>query len=311
MAITIIYWLFQSGKIDFSLITKSFKFKTAWALSFSLVLGTIFLSTLRWKLLLEIKAKRKIAFISILKVQWIGLLFSSILPGAVTGDVIKLLYAKDLDDKFSKTFLLTSVLMDRVIGLLGLISLLGFSSILFYSELAQKPAVKELIHFNFILFLFIICFILGIFLPTKTQDQILKKTDQIPILGKQITKTLMQFWLLGSNKKLIFATIFISMIAQTFNIFAFWNLASNFFDHPVPIKYAFTFIPVGLISVAIPITPSGLGVGHMVFDKLFSFFNISKGASLFNFFFILSVSSYLLGIFPYLFSSKIHKLDEN
>ena len=52
------------------------------------------------------------------------------LPGVVTGDVVKLLYVKDMHKNFSKTYLLTSVFIDRIIGLCGLLFLTGFISIL-------------------------------------------------------------------------------------------------------------------------------------------------------------------------------------
>ena len=77
--------------------------------------------------------------------------------------------------------------------------------------------------------------------------------------------------------------------------------------------------PIGQISMALPIAPAGLGVGHAVFGKLLSFFNISNGASLFNIFFFFNLFSNILGVFSYIFYStkgakKFHineSLEEN
>ena len=95
------------------------------------------------------------------------------------------------------------------------------------------------------------------------------------------------------------------MLSQMLGITAFWILSAPYFSGNVhvPIKFAFTFIPLGLVTVAIPITPSGLGVGHAAFDHLFGYFGVNNGASLFNFYFISVSLVNLFGIIPYIFSS--------
>jgi hypothetical protein len=106
-------------------------------LTVSLILFSAIGTSYRWKLLLEVKSQGKLPGKKIVGLTWIGLLFSSILPGAVTGDVLKVVYARNLDPTLSKTYLITSALMDRIIGLLGLLFLLGFFSIINYKDLVM------------------------------------------------------------------------------------------------------------------------------------------------------------------------------
>jgi uncharacterized membrane protein YbhN (UPF0104 family) len=97
---------------------------------------------------------------------------------------------------------------------------------------------------------------------------------------------------------------------QFLNVFSFWIICSPFFEVPLSFQYAFTFIPLGLVSIAIPITPAGLGVGHAIFGTLFSYFGVNNGASLFNLYFLMMISLNLLGTIPYLLSGKRHTLKD-
>ena len=62
-----------------------------------------------------------------------------------------------------------------------------------------------------------------------------------------------------------------------------------------------------MIVTAIPLAPGGMGVGHVAFDKLFSFLSISNGADLFNIFWITMMLINLLGINTLFNSRKIKK----
>ncbi len=305
VAFGLIYWLVQSGRIDFSLLGKSLDNPQEWLLCFACLAVTYLVSTFRWQKILQLKSQTKFNYFEIVKINWIGFLFNTILPGSVSGDFIKLVYAKKLDKNFTKTFLVTSVLMDRIIGLFGLLTLLGIASAVSYTDLvALSPQLKAMIHFNFIIFASVFAIIMSVLLPESLQNTILSLTDKIPFLNKYIRKTLEQVWLIGKYKRVFFENIGLSMISQIFFILGFWTIASPFFEVAVPFRYAFTFIPLGLCTIAIPITPQGLGIGHAVFDTLFKYFGINNGASLFNLYFISTVSMNLFGIIPYLTSNR-------
>ncbi len=311
LAVGIIYWLIQSGKLDFTLVTKSFTIGPQWLIAFCLILGQAAVSSFRWKLILEINSEKKFSIFKVMKVTWIGLFFNSFLPGAVTGDFIKLLYIRDIDPKMSKTYLVTSVLIDRVLGLIGLLSILGLSSFFFYSDIIQYgPKMEKLLHFNLLLFAGSLVFISLLFAHKSIQDKVLRLVEGIPVLGNKIHKTLEGVWLIGANKKNLLTCLVLSMGLQATGISAFYLLTSPFYGKPVPVEFIASLVPSGLIAIAIPISPAGLGVGHYIFDILFSFIHIEGGASFFNLFFLINVTVNSLGFFPYIFSGKKHGLEE-
>ena len=300
-ATAIVFWLIHQGKLDFSLIGKAFQNPKWPILTFCLALSQCVLGAWRWKKLVELKTGRSLPFIPIIKLTWIGLFFSSVLPGAVTGDILKIFYAKHLDTKLTKTFLIMSVLMDRIIGLIGLLFLLGGFSLYSYREvIAISPNLATLIHFNFLLFLGVVVFFLSIFLPKTIQIKILPWTLRIPFLGERVHKTLEQVWLMGQSHGTILFCLGISLFSQFFNIFGFWAISAPFYQVPISFPHIFTFMPIGMMAVAVPISPAGLGVGHAIFDGLFKLYGTFNGASLFNLYFLTSISVNLMGIFPYL-----------
>lgn len=321
LASSLIYWLLHSGKMDLSLLTKSFENKSAWLVSLSILVVNVFLISLRWKKLLELKASSKRPFWGILKLTWIGNFFNTILPGAVSGDLIKVVYAKNMDKNLSKSFLLASVLIDRVIGLMSLFCLLGIFSLIKYSELTSlSPAVIKLVHFNFVLTAVMILGLLGFFFSMENQKFFLNLTKKIPFLQKIFHRSIFQLGAIKSFRKVTIQLIFLSMISQSLSILAFWLLTQPFFEfsalangeffHPITFGTAFTFIPLGFVSMSLPITPAGIGVGHAAFSTLFLSYGVKNGASLFNLYFLAALMVNLFGIIPYLMSGKKHALKE-
>ncbi len=305
IAMGIIIYLVRSGKIDFALVPQSFLHPWHWVACFVIIALQALITVVRWKILLEIKHEGKLPLFPMIKLTWIGMFFSSILPGAVTGDLIKVVYARDLSPKINKTYLLTSALLDRLFGLLGLLFGLGFFSLLNYEELTNiSTELTRLIHTNFFVFFLMILGFWGLMLPLKLQTMIRKLAVKIPGLNKSILKTLDQIWLVGQNKKVLAKCFLLSVFTQSLLVLAFYTLTSPFYEQDLPLRYAFTFIPVGMIAVAIPIAPAGLGIGHAIFNWLFGFFHISKGASLFNLYFIATMSFNLVGSIFYITSGK-------
>jgi uncharacterized membrane protein YbhN (UPF0104 family) len=304
-AAALLFWLVSSGKLDFSLIRKSFQVGPQWIIALVLIFIQILLAAYRYKLLLETKSHKPLRFFEIFRLNYIGLFFSSVLPGAVTGDIIKLVYIKKLSPKFNKTFLITITLLDRIMGLTGLLFLAGAFSLMYYGEVtALSPMLAHVIKLNLLLFAGAVAFLAVLVSPAAFQNKILRLTKSVPVIGKKIEKILHQIFALRENRIDVLKSFLLGTIGQFFSILAFWIVASPFMEKSLPFHFAFTFIPVGLITMAIPISPGGLGVGHVLFAKLFSLTGIENGASLFNLFYLCNLVNNAIGVIPYLTISR-------
>ena len=304
-SLAIVTWLLKSGKLDFSLVSRSLSSGYTWLFCFFILASQSIGTSIRWRWLLLINSKEQMPILKTIKITWIGLFFNSFLPGAVTGDLIKLYYARELDPKMSKTYLVTSVLVDRVLGLVGLLCILGVSSLCYYSEMTGLSSqMTNLMHFNLLLFSGAISFLIFLFIPRRLQEKTLFLVDHLPVIGIKVRKTLSSFWIIGENKIILMKCVIFSVLLQAMSLYAFYIVSSPFYTHDIPYAYIITFIPLGFMATAIPISPAGLGIGHAAFDKLFSLAGLEGGASFFNLYFLILISVNFLGLFPYLLSKK-------
>ncbi|MFG1509877.1 lysylphosphatidylglycerol synthase transmembrane domain-containing protein [Halobacteriovorax sp. HFRX-2_2] len=309
-AAAILTWLAKSDKLDLSLIGQVLE-NGPWALiSLALLICSSFIAAFRWSLLLKTKSD-KIHIKKIYPINLIGQFFSTFLPGIVTGDFLKLLYVRDCDKNLKRSFLLSTALIDRIIGLIGLLIVGGLSSIYFYSELTVlSPKVKPLISFNIMLLLGALGFVLVLFMPVRIKIHVIELIKILPIVGDKIANITETFWKIGESRAVILKSIGLSVIVHIFAITAFWSLVHSFLHANIGIKQLFSIIPVGLISIAIPISPAGAGVGHLVFEELFKALGQDKGASFFNLYFLVAISVNLLGVIPYVLWKKKHTFKE-
>src|SRR5690606_12164057 len=109
----LIVWLIRSGKLDLSLLTDLISFPLAIILAISLQLLNYLLVSWRWRLIIASRSLVTLPLKEILKINWIGQFFSSVLPGSVSGDLVKLFYIQSIDQNLSKKFVFASILIDR------------------------------------------------------------------------------------------------------------------------------------------------------------------------------------------------------
>tara|TARA_B100001971_G_C18268012_1_gene596267 strand:- start:23746 stop:24747 length:1002 start_codon:yes stop_codon:yes gene_type:complete len=309
-AIGIIYWLIDSGKLDLKLLTVAFSEPLRLVIGFSIILLNLLLVTWRYFIIITAKMETSPPFKEIFKLNWIGIFFNSILPGSVSGDIVKVFYLKEIDKTLSNRFLLASVLIDRFVGLFGLILIMGFFSIINYNELAGiSKNLKMVTHLNIILFLGVLFSLFSLFFFNTLPHKILNVFKSVPLLKGVIPK-LLDAWdnLCMLRSKMLTVTA-LSMVIQTLAVISFWYITHPYAEGNFPFSYAFSFVPLGFVFIALPIAPSGMGVGHAAFATLFTYIGINNGASLFNIYFILMLSANLLGVIPYILRGKTVKLD--
>lgn len=304
IAAALIGWLLSSGKLDFKLLANLKDHPMALVLAFTLSLVNFCLISIRWESILRARSTVKIPLIGMLKITWIGQFFSSVLPGSVSGDLVKILYVQKFDQAFSKQFLFASILIDRVMGLSGLIFLVGISTLCFSGHILQNaPAMEPLLKFNYLL-MFLIIASLGIFMYWHQMIRSVLVYFQANFLAGLFTRIIALWDDLVMIRSRMLRAMLLSVLIQLIGVVVFWSLIYPFVGGHMDFVQALAFIPLGLMTLALPVAPSGLGVGHAIFQKLFEFSGINNGASLFNIFFVVTLIVNVLGVIPYLLSKR-------
>lgn len=307
IAFALIFWLLRSGKLDLSLLGELGKNPLGVFTSVALAIANLLIISVRWKGILKARNSTDIPLLGLLRTNWIGMFFSSVLPGSVSGDLVKVIYVQEYDPKLSKKFVFVSILIDRVMGLAGLILIVGISSVLFQGHILENaPAMKPLLQINYLLS-FLVILGMGVFVFF---DRFVRKlfTAAEKLLFPKIWQKFGDLWDdLVLIKSQMLKAVCLSLLVQFFTVVIFYALVAPFTEGKMDFTQALAFIPLGHIMLALPIAPSGLGVGHAIFQKLFEFSGITNGASLFNLYFVVTLCVNVAGVIPYLLSKKKKK----
>lgn len=298
IAIGLCYWLFENGRLDFSLVNQVLKSGPVWVLGVLLLLGRLFVGSLRCKILLDMKSVHKLPYNKILTFNAIGIFFSVVLTGSASGDVVKFFYLKELSRDLSATTTASLLVLDRLIGIIGLLALSSAVSLIEIQSIRSlNPDLVTLVFINCLLLISLSLFVILIFTNLVPKTFLLKRLARWPRIFAVFRD------LLSVKLELVpFLKCFsLSIVNQVFVVCAFWLLASPFIPASVSFFDIFSITPIGMIGASLPISPGGLGVGHIMFDNLFLMLKIQNGASLFNLFFVANTFICLLGVFPYLF----------
>src|SRR5437868_1630192 len=140
-SVGLIYWLVQSGKLNFKALAKLLS--PEYLIPGLLLVGAnMYLTSERWRILLQTQSHHLKSW-STFKLTMIGIFFNFAVPGGVGGDIVKAFYFTK-DHPESKMAAATSVLMDRVLGLYAMI-LMALMAMLFDLERIQANGSLHLL----------------------------------------------------------------------------------------------------------------------------------------------------------------------
>ena len=299
----LLWWMIASGKLSISQMSVFLSRPDVVLVSVLVwLIGPVFLGTLRWWLLMR-GAGLESTFSRALRLQLVGFFFNTAMPGAVGGDIVKAIYiVRDQDVHPGKTPALLSVLLDRIIGLIGLFVMGVVAACFSFERLITNPVTKSLLVGLAVVVAGSMVFLGIVFIPWRDGRDPVDRILSLRIPGFSLLRRIYEA--LRSYKDrpgIIFSTIGISVVIQTLFL-GFMGFVGRIlygadaFDSSLlaPI------FPFGILVTAIPLAPGGLGVGHAAFDKLFTMVGLPGGANVFNVYVLSQLVMNLFGIIPYL-----------
>ncbi len=311
LAVTLISWLVGSGKVDLSQMRR-------FATEYDLLAATIgywvvaacMMGTWRWKTLLE-GAGYKITWKRALQLQVTGFFFNTVMPGAVGGDIIKLAYViRDNKDK-SKTQAMMTVLLDRIVGLSGLF-LIGWLFMLgSLKDLVRDARLLPLVTMMGAVSLGFVVFYTAALYHYRGRDPFLRFLS-LPIPGVGVFYKLYNaLRTYRYARGAIARSIMLSLAIQGLSLCLFYLITTKILGDAPEFGRIASIFPIGVLTTAIPVTPGGLGVGHVAFDRLFNMIGLNHGATVFNLYVISQLCLNLLGVIPYISLRRHQPLPES
>lgn len=224
-----------------------------------------------------------------LRLGFIGLLFNLVIPGAVGGDVIMAAFL--CREQGRKTQPIASVVVNRLIGLLGLFLLALLAGLQAWDRL--EPDVRGLVVTAGIA-TGVTAVILGVaFLPLHRIGR-KKRTSRLRVelaaAGQAYrTRPLTLLLALGMG-----------MVTHTLNVFAFYTLSRALFPVVPSVASHLLIVPLVLFSTAIPLPFGALGAAEEISANLFRLAGHPGGAVAMIAFRLLQVGGAAIGAVVYL-----------
>jgi uncharacterized membrane protein YbhN (UPF0104 family) len=230
----------------------------------------------RWWLLLRVQEVH-IAVRTAVRLFFLGLFYNNVMPGSVGGDLLKAWYITKHTDKRLAGVL--SVVVDRVIGLVGLVVMAAVVYLLYMhgpvgsSTQAQPGGAESWLgrHKSLILWglagtsVAVVIGLIRFYGLARLREALRRAWHR----GIGVLAGVRDALVLYCSKPLtLFWAAVLTFIAQSIQIVAFWLLGRNLGITAGPEQY-FVIFPVVWVIGALPISVAGLGVVEVTTVELF------------------------------------------
>lgn len=234
-----------------------------------LFLPVPFLSSVRLVWMLGIQDVR-LSLWNSTKLTFAGNFFNFALPGTTGGDLIKAYYVTRFTHH--KTEAVTTVVLDRVIGLMGLMFLSTVMFIAGWDRIAWNP-----LSYRNGLAVMLACIWAGLLVGALfVFSQRLRHWIRLPALAAKLpaSEHLLRIGRatvkMRYHKTLLIGSILITIVLQLFVLFAAYVMSRALGMHGAFALY-FVCVPIGFLIAAIPISPpQGFGVMEWVYVMFFT-----------------------------------------
>jgi uncharacterized membrane protein YbhN (UPF0104 family) len=276
LAATLITYLVQSGGIQFGALSGLLHRKRMLLLAFVIAGMSPALGAVRWWVLLRTVSVR-LPLLTAWRLTLVGLFFNLFLPGAVGGDAVKAVYASRVAPDGRKIEAVTTVLIDRVLGL-GTLLLLGIVGACLVPVIApDDPGLNRVVAP-------ILAWVKGawVWIAVGSLGAALgligllwwRRRDSAGAAGdsggqslaRRMAKTLA---IAASSPGALASVIGLSALAHLLAIAAIFIVGRALGGELGAIQHIYV-VPLGFIINAIPGTPGGIGIGEAAFEKLYN-----------------------------------------
>ncbi len=307
-AVLLITWLIRSGSLDFKVLDVFVQRPLLLLANVALFVLGLLGGTLRWTVLLRL-ANVRIPLGRAMQLQMTSLFFNNAIPGNVSGDLIKSAYAAREAEPAKRATVFLIVFVERMLGLAGLVIVAGIAIIVRGPALWNDPRLRDLAAVVAALALATVVAPAVLILIVRRSGESLELwTGGTTRLAKLSSQLVAAARLVSAGPKNLAIALGLSMLVHALSMMLFTALAAAITSQQLPYSAIASIFPLGILTLVLPISPGGIGVGHVAFDRLFAMIGVSGGASVFNAYLIGQIAPSLLGVFPYLALRRNHAL---
>lgn len=244
------------------------------ALAFVFLLGSLLLTFTRWYFLVRALGL-PIGLRDAWQLGFIGNLFNLVIPGAVGGDVIKGIYLCRGQARHSKTLAVASLVIDRIVGLLGLFSLAGLTGAFAWSGVTES--VQRLIV---LVWMAVAAGLIG--LTVLFSPRLYRPINRLVATRRKLAKVLRDMEAMASAYRerigVVALALVMSMAVHSCLVLAFYTVGRAMFASVPSLAGHFVIVPLVLFTTAVPLPFGALGVSEQASSELFKLVAHPNGA---------------------------------
>ena len=298
----VIYWMVHSGKLNLQVVGRAFT--NEWPLALFLIVTMylqIAITSWRWNVLngaLGFGIRYREAF----SLSMIGVLFTVVIPGSVGGDVIKAYYVGTRVPK-RRAHAFTTILMDRFLGMLSLLTLCAAGVCWNYKVILANKVMTGIATFVILGFVgSSVALMVGVLFSTQVTGILRRFEGRLPLAHHAVRccEALEGF---RAKPWVLVIGVLMSLPAHLIACLGMRVAMGMVGATDMPLERFLLIVPLGLISTVIPISPGGVGIGQAAFYSLCESLSHGTGAAASNAFTVyqtLQVAVYLTGFVSYL-----------
>lgn len=275
LTLGLLVWLVAKGQLDPERLMRALEHPGLIAAAVVLAGVNISTSAVRWRLLLHgegIECTLRLA----LRLTWIGHFWNMVIPGAVSGDAVKMYYiGRSAPTKREEAW--TTVFVDRLIGMAALVSLSTMATAANLPFMLSRPELRNTALTMLAVLLGMAgvgaALALGVGRRTIVAESLRARLPFADGLRRAYHSLLR----LGSRPGTVALAFLISIVSHSSAVVTTVLIGHAVGERSLDLLQYCVVVPVALFANALPLTPGGIGVGEAVMGKLFAWSNGDAG----------------------------------
>jgi hypothetical protein len=265
--VAILFWVGSTFKrSDWDALVEADKHWSLLGLAFVIVLAGHIVSFARWYVFVRaLCGPSAFGFWEAIRLGFLGNLFNFVSLGAVGGDLFKAV-AASRQTPGKRTEVAASVLVDRAIGLLGLLIVAAIGLQIHLSVLS--PNLKYILYGAW----FFSCVgVVALAVITVLGDRLLPAwVIRLPFVGKTIHRSATAGLLFYKKPALVMTLVTMSCLVHTLLTLGMYCVSRSLYFESAPnLGQHFMVVPPAFAAAALPLTPGGIGVQEVAVARLF------------------------------------------
>lgn len=233
-----------------------------------MVLAAFSCSFIRWYLLvtgLHMPFQLQDAF----RLGTLGFMLNQVAPGSVGGDLFKAVFiAREQPGK--RTEAVATVLIDRVIGLYGMLIIASLALSFTSGAIESQPVIRTI---RTVVWFALAAGTIGLFLvmsPLATSNKVRELADKIPLIGGTLTKLIDALEVYRNRRNYLIGAFSLALMTHSLLVSSFWCISQGLpVDGPTFMQNT-CIVPVALVAGALPGMPGGIGVMEGALSYLYT-----------------------------------------